>query len=185
MEREHGSRARHRIEVVDDDRLFSRRDICKRQWLVRRVERRRKALDVLLRLNLDASDRKACRFCLADSDGLAIEEEEVIDVSVAFVELELADGNGVVGGEVHFIAMLKHPSGRLELAINLGASLFFRCVGATGRRHRPLPLFCSAPHAWAHEITVREVAAQSANTAAFESQFLEMPQNVPVKESNA
>src|SRR5207247_10437221 len=107
------------------------------------------------------------RFCLADSDGLAIEKEEVIDVSVAFVKLELADGNGVVRGEVHFIAMLKYPSGRLELAVNLDASLFFRCVGATGRRHRRLPLFCSALHASAHEITVREVAAQSANTAAF------------------
>jgi hypothetical protein len=109
MEGEDLARARERIEVVDEGRLFARADVGEGQGLVRGVEDSRETVDVLLRLDLDVADGNARGLRFAHADRLAIEEEEVIGEPVPLVELELAHRDGG-NRDVHVRAVLESPA---------------------------------------------------------------------------
>jgi hypothetical protein len=51
---------------------------------------------------------KGCarRLRFAHSDGMSVKEEHVVDVTVAFIELELTNRDGRCGGQVHVVAIL-------------------------------------------------------------------------------
>jgi hypothetical protein len=136
VKHEHAARARHRVEMVDEDRLLSRRNVRKRQRFERGIELRRKPFDIFLGLHFDIPHRKTCGFCLAHADGFTVQEENIVDISVALVQLEFADSNGIVSREVHFIAVLKCPACRLELAIDLDTRFRLRRIRATCRHYR-------------------------------------------------
>lgn len=86
MEREHRPRARVRVEVVDEKRLFARRQVRERQRPVGRVEGSRDAFDVLLNLVLDANKSGASRLGLANADRVPVEEQHVVHVPVGPID---------------------------------------------------------------------------------------------------
>ena len=114
--------------VVDEDGLFAGRDVGKRQGLLRGCQRGWQALHVFLGLELDARERVASGLGLHDAKGIAVYEEQVVDVAVALLQLELADRNAVARREVHVLAVLNEPARLRQQGVNLLAGLGFRRV---------------------------------------------------------
>ena len=81
--------------MIDEDGLFAGRDVGERQGLDGSRQRLRQTLDVLLRLDFDARERVTGGLRLHDAEGVAVDEEQVVDVAVALLQLELADGDAV------------------------------------------------------------------------------------------
>ena len=117
---------------VDEDGLFAGRDVGERQRLPRGCQRRWQALHVFLGLELDARERVAGGLGLHHAKSIAVDEEQVVDVPVALLQLELADGNAVARREVHVLAVLNEPARLRQQGVNLLAGLGFRRVLAAG-----------------------------------------------------
>ena len=124
VKREDRARARLGVQLIDEDGFFAGRDVGKRQGLVRGCQRGWQALHVFLRLELDARERVAGGLRLHDAKGIAVDEEQVVDVAVALLQLELADGNAVARREVHVVAVLNEP------ACASRASIFSRALAS-------------------------------------------------------
>ena len=84
---------------------------------------------------------------------MADDKEEIVDVPVAFLELELADGNGITRGEIHVVAgperatrlpptarrSSRGPLLQVRSCSQQGTSVA-SLLDSVGRRHAPVPL---------------------------------------------
>ena len=134
MECEDLARARVRIEVIDERRLFPGRDVREGQGLERRFQLGGKPLDVAFRLHLDVPDRHASVLGLAHADRFPVEEEQVIREPVPFLELELPHGNGR-HRDIHVVAVLDGPASVLEEPVDLLPGSCLGGVLASGGWH--------------------------------------------------
>src|SRR5436309_11541983 len=99
---------------------------CQRGW---------QALHVFLGLELDARERVASGLGLHHTKGIAVYEEQVVDVTVALLQLELADCNAVARREIHILPVLNEPARLRQEGVDLLAGLGFRRVLAASWRH--------------------------------------------------
>ena len=72
-------------------------------------------------LHLDQGGPLWLRF--DDPDGLAVEEQEVVDSAVPPLEHELPDRDPDPGADVGLVGLLDHPSGCHELLVDVLAGL--------------------------------------------------------------
>jgi len=86
-----------------------------------------------LKKNFDAGERIAGGLRLHHAKGVAVHEEQVVDVPVPLREPELTDGNAVARQEVHVVAVLYEPTRLRQQGVNLLAGLSFRSVLAASR----------------------------------------------------
>src|SRR5438445_13122160 len=100
---------------------------CQRGW---------QALHVFLGLELDAREGVAGGLGLHHAKSVAIDEEQVVDVAVALLQLELTDSDAFARREVHVLAILNEPARLLQQGVNLLAGLRLRRVLAAGWCHR-------------------------------------------------
>ena len=81
-----------------------------------------------LHLVLDTNERRTRGLRFADSDGMPVEEEHVVDVTMRLIELELAHCARMCRGKVHVVAVLKRPAGFGERPIDARAGSGLRRV---------------------------------------------------------
>jgi len=118
-----GARLRVGIEAVDEAGLDTGAQIEEGEGIDRRVEPRGEAGGVLVGLQLHVGQRVAGRLGLQGTDGLAVDEEEVVGEAVPGRHPELADGHAGSGREVHPVAILDDPARGDEGGVDVDAGL--------------------------------------------------------------
>jgi hypothetical protein len=130
VEREHAAAARVRVVAVGEPRLRAGRLVDEREGVDRWPDPLRQAVDVLpaLVLHLDQSGPLGLRL---DHPGrLAVNEKEIVDPAVTFLQDELPDRYPRPGGDVRAVGMLNDPAGRGKLPVNVLPGL--RLAGEIG-----------------------------------------------------
>jgi len=126
------------IKMVAELRHRPGAQVAEGQRAVRNVELVGKALRVLLGLDLHAGEREALLLGFQDADGLAVDEEEVVDLAVSLLELHLAGRHARSRKDVHLGRVLDDPAGLFELAVDLDPGVLLRVeVRRWGHRSAP------------------------------------------------
>ena len=108
-----------RIQTIHEPGLDSGAHIEEGERIHRRIQARRQASRVLVRLQLDAGEGVASWLGLKDPDGLSIHEEHVVCEPVPVRHLELADGDTLTGGEVQLGSILEDPAGCFQRLVDV------------------------------------------------------------------
>ena len=144
VEGEDGPAARLGVEQVAEAGHLARADVDERKGPHRSLEVGRKSRGVLLCLWLHAGQAVSIGLRLQHTARLAIDEEQVVDVTVAAGQRELADSDAAAGIEVEIGTVLDDPAGFRERGVDLVPGTPFRARsapwyhGASSRRFRSL-----------------------------------------------
>ncbi len=118
--------SRIRVEEIREFRDRSGGEVKKRQRLDGRIEPGGQARRILLGLYLDAAQRVAFGLRFEDTDGFAVDEQQVVGEAMPRGELELAHRDAASRGQIHLVPVLDDPAGRDEGGVDLLPSFLLR-----------------------------------------------------------
>ena len=114
-----------RVEPVREARFHARGFVRERERAAPGGQGVRQAGGVLRGLRLDADERGAAFLGLDDAGGFAVHVEHVVGEAVALLQLELADGDAAVGGDVGLVRVAHDPAGGGQQLVDLVACELF------------------------------------------------------------